>query len=212
MEHRHGVVVIAAVHRGDLDVAEDIREERQAVVALLPQLALLQASEDVAGPAERPVRVQVLPRLVGDGGVALVHARALEVPAKPLEAGVRLLRRDNGAVPPGEYVREARKLVTLQGTAAHAYYLAEPGVHEHPVCSPLLTACRTYRPHIIKLLAINYKDEKEIEIGKLKEELDEFKTMVEKSKNSYEEILDKTTKSIEKFIENAENNREKNIQ
>jgi nitrate reductase assembly molybdenum cofactor insertion protein NarJ len=61
-------------------------------------------------------------------------------------------------------------------------------------------------------LAINYKDEKEIEIGKLKEELDEFKTMVEKSKNSYEEILDKTTKSIEKFIENAENNREKNIQ
>tara|TARA_B100001167_G_scaffold26016_1_gene13684 strand:- start:268 stop:720 length:453 start_codon:yes stop_codon:yes gene_type:complete len=64
----------------------------------------------------------------------------------------------------------------------------------------------------LRLLAINYKDEKEIEIGKLKEELDEFKTMVEKSKNSYEEILDKTTKSIEKFIENAENNREKNIQ
>ena len=28
--------------------------------------------------------------------------------------------------------------------------------------------------------------------------------MVEKSKNSYEEILDKTTKSIEKFIENAD--------
>ena len=64
----------------------------------------------------------------------------------------------------------------------------------------------------LRLLAINYKDEKEIEIGKLKEELDEFKIMVEKSKNSYEEILDKTTKSIEKFIENAENNREKNIQ
>ena len=64
----------------------------------------------------------------------------------------------------------------------------------------------------LRSLAINYKNEKEIEIGKLKEELDEFKTMVEKSKNSYEEILDKTTKSIEKFIENAENNREKNIQ
>ena len=64
----------------------------------------------------------------------------------------------------------------------------------------------------LRSLAINYKDEKEIEIGKLKEELDEFKIMVEKSKNSYEEILDKTTKSIEKFIENAENNREKNIQ
>ena len=64
----------------------------------------------------------------------------------------------------------------------------------------------------LRSLAINYKSEKEIEIGKLKEELDEFKSMVEKSKNSYEEILDKTTKSIEKFIENAENNREKNIQ
>ena len=64
----------------------------------------------------------------------------------------------------------------------------------------------------LRSLAINYKDEKEIEIGKLKEELNEFKAMVEKSKNSYEEILDKTTKSIEKFIENAENNREENIQ
>jgi len=64
----------------------------------------------------------------------------------------------------------------------------------------------------LRSLAINYKDEKETEIGKLKVELNEFKTMVEQSKNSYEEILDKTTKSIEKFIENAENNQEKNIQ
>ena len=36
--------------------------------------------------------------------------------------------------------------------------------------------------------------------------------MVDQSKNSYEEILDKTTKSIEKFIENAENDQEKNFQ
>ena len=64
----------------------------------------------------------------------------------------------------------------------------------------------------LKSLTINYKNEKEIEIGKLKEELNEFKTMVEKSKNSYEEILDKTTKSIEKFIEHAESDQEKNIQ
>ena len=64
----------------------------------------------------------------------------------------------------------------------------------------------------LRSLAINYKDEKEIEIGKLKEELNEFKTMVEESKNSYEEILDKTTKSIEKFIENTESNQKKNIQ
>ena len=64
----------------------------------------------------------------------------------------------------------------------------------------------------LKLLAIQYKDEKDVEIQKLKNEVDDFKKMVEKSKNSYEEILDKTTKSIEKFIENAEVDQEKNIQ
>ena len=64
----------------------------------------------------------------------------------------------------------------------------------------------------LRSLAIDYKDEKEIEIEKLKNELNEFKTMVEKSKNSYEEILDKTTKSIEKFIENTDVKLEKNIQ
>jgi len=64
----------------------------------------------------------------------------------------------------------------------------------------------------LRSLAINYKDEKETEIGKLKEELNNFKIMAEKSKNSYEEILDRTTKSIEKFIENAEIDQEKNIQ
>ena len=64
----------------------------------------------------------------------------------------------------------------------------------------------------LKLLAIQYKDEKDVEIQKLKNEVDDFKKMVEKSKNSYEEILDKTTKSIEQFIENAETDQEKNIQ
>ena len=64
----------------------------------------------------------------------------------------------------------------------------------------------------LRSLAISYKDEKEIEIGKLKDELNEFKTMVEQSQNSYEEVLDKTTKSIEKFIENIEVKQEKKIQ
>ena len=64
----------------------------------------------------------------------------------------------------------------------------------------------------LRLLAMQYKDEKDVEIQKLKNEVDDFKKMVEKSKNSYEEILDKTTKSIEKFIENAEVDQEKNIQ
>ena len=64
----------------------------------------------------------------------------------------------------------------------------------------------------LRSLAINYKDEKGIEIGKLRDELNELKITAEKSKNSYEEILDKTTKSIEKFIENAEIDQNKNIQ
>jgi len=64
----------------------------------------------------------------------------------------------------------------------------------------------------LRSLAIKYKNEKEVEIGKLKGELEDLKAMIEKSKNSYEEILDKTTKSIEKFIENTEINQEKNIQ
>jgi len=38
------------------------------------------------------------------------------------------------------------------------------------------------------------------------------KEKIEESKNSYEEILDKTTKSIEKFIENTELDAKKNIQ
>ena len=64
----------------------------------------------------------------------------------------------------------------------------------------------------LKTLAVNYKDEKELEIEKLKNEINEFKLRVEKSTNSYEEILDKTTKSIEKFIENAETDQEQNLQ
>jgi len=64
----------------------------------------------------------------------------------------------------------------------------------------------------LRSLAIDYKDKKEVEIEKLKEEINKFKEIFEKNKNSYEEILDKTTKSIEKFIENTEANQEKNIQ
>ena len=56
----------------------------------------------------------------------------------------------------------------------------------------------------LKSLAINYKDEKELEIGKLKKELNKFAIIVEESKNSYEASLDKTTQSIEKFVESVE--------
>ena len=64
----------------------------------------------------------------------------------------------------------------------------------------------------LKSLAINYKDEKEVEIEKLKNELNEIKNIMEKNRDTYEEILDKATKSIENFIENANVNSEKNIQ
>ena len=56
----------------------------------------------------------------------------------------------------------------------------------------------------LKSLAINYKDEKELEIEKLTKELNNLTTMAEDSKNAYEAILDKTTESIEKFISTAE--------
>ena len=64
----------------------------------------------------------------------------------------------------------------------------------------------------LKSLVINYKDDKEVEIEKLRNEINEFKAMIENNRNSYEEILDKTTKSIEKFIESADIKQEKNIQ
>ena len=64
----------------------------------------------------------------------------------------------------------------------------------------------------LKSLAINYKDEKELEIQKLKDEINEFKTKFENSRISYEAILDKTTESIEKFIKNTEASLEKNVQ
>jgi nitrate reductase assembly molybdenum cofactor insertion protein NarJ len=64
----------------------------------------------------------------------------------------------------------------------------------------------------LKILAIKYKEDKEREIGQLKDELSEFKNIVQESKNSYEEVLDRTTKSIEEFIENAEVNHKKNVQ
>ena len=64
----------------------------------------------------------------------------------------------------------------------------------------------------LRSLAINYKDEKEKEIGKLKNQLSELNKKIEESRASYEELLDKTTKSIEKVIEETENRQEKNIQ
>ena len=62
----------------------------------------------------------------------------------------------------------------------------------------------------IKFLATNYRDEKENEISKLKEEINKLQIMIEDSKKLYENMLDRTTKSIQDFIEKNES--EKNIQ
>ena len=62
----------------------------------------------------------------------------------------------------------------------------------------------------IKFLATNYRDEKENEISKLREEINKLQIMIEDSKKLYENMLDRTTKSIQDFIENNES--EKNIQ
>ena len=56
----------------------------------------------------------------------------------------------------------------------------------------------------IKTLAIKYKDDKDIEIQKLKDELEIFKKTIEESNILYESLIDKTTQSLEKIISNTE--------
>ena len=56
----------------------------------------------------------------------------------------------------------------------------------------------------LKLLAIKYKDGKDIEIDKLNQELDKFKKKVDESNSLYETMLDRTTKSLEKILINTE--------
>tara|TARA_A100001011_G_scaffold344942_2_gene380327 strand:- start:1982 stop:2428 length:447 start_codon:yes stop_codon:yes gene_type:complete len=56
----------------------------------------------------------------------------------------------------------------------------------------------------LKKLAIKYKDSKDKEIGKLNNELEEFKKAVEESNNLYETMLDKTTESLEKILSNTQ--------
>jgi len=56
----------------------------------------------------------------------------------------------------------------------------------------------------MKSLIIDYKEGKETEISKLNTELDKFKQMVDESQLVYENLLDKTTKSLEEIIKNTE--------
>jgi cell division protein ZapA len=60
----------------------------------------------------------------------------------------------------------------------------------------------------MKSLAINYKEKKDLEITNLNSEIDKFKMMIDESNTLYESILDKTTNSLQKIIDNAESKSE----
>ena len=57
----------------------------------------------------------------------------------------------------------------------------------------------------LRSLAIEYKNDKDREIQKLNQDLVNLRSLVEESKSSYENLLDKTTKSIEDFLEGSKN-------
>ena len=56
----------------------------------------------------------------------------------------------------------------------------------------------------LKSLAIKYKDTKDLEIKKLNTEIDNFKKKIEETNSMYEDMLDKTSESLEKIINNTE--------
>mgnify|MGYP001209564107 FL=1 len=55
----------------------------------------------------------------------------------------------------------------------------------------------------LKSLAISYKNKKDQEIEDLNLEIDKFKRDLEENNSSYETMLDRTTRSLEKIIENT---------
>jgi cell division protein ZapA len=55
----------------------------------------------------------------------------------------------------------------------------------------------------LKSLVIDYKEDKDNEIDKLKEDLNKFKIMTDENKDIYEKMLDTATESIEKFIQSS---------
>ena len=56
----------------------------------------------------------------------------------------------------------------------------------------------------LKSLAVKYKDVKEIEVEDLNKKLTEIKKNIDDTNIMYENMLDKTTESLEKIIKNAE--------
>jgi cell division protein ZapA len=58
----------------------------------------------------------------------------------------------------------------------------------------------------LKKLAIKYKETKESQIEILNTDIDKFKKEIEKNNQSYEVMIDRTTKSLEKIINHTSNN------
>ena len=56
----------------------------------------------------------------------------------------------------------------------------------------------------MKSLAVQYKESKDLEINSLNSEIDKFKIMIDEINKQYELILDKTTNSLQKIIQNTE--------
>ena len=52
----------------------------------------------------------------------------------------------------------------------------------------------------MKLLAVQYKDSKAMEINSLNSEIDKFKVKIDETNKQYELILDKTTNSLQEII------------
>ena len=57
----------------------------------------------------------------------------------------------------------------------------------------------------LKKLAIKYKETKESQIKILNTDIDKFKKEIEKNNQSYEVMIDRTTKSLEKIINHTSN-------
>jgi len=57
----------------------------------------------------------------------------------------------------------------------------------------------------LKKLAIKYKENKESQIEILNTDIDKFKKEIEKNNQSYEVMIDRTTKSLEKIINHTSN-------
>ena len=55
----------------------------------------------------------------------------------------------------------------------------------------------------LKSLAIKYKDSKDKEMEELNKEIESFKKTIDENNSLYESMLDRTTKSLEKIIENT---------